>query len=54
MMQGLASFARGGDPNNAQLRVTWPAWPGKPGGVKPATGEPLWLSSYTPAAGLAA
>jgi para-nitrobenzyl esterase len=29
MMQSLASFARGGDPNNAQLGVTWPAWPGK-------------------------
>jgi para-nitrobenzyl esterase len=27
MMQTLSSFARGGDPNNVALGVTWPAWP---------------------------
>jgi para-nitrobenzyl esterase len=27
MMQTLSTFARNGDPNNASLGVTWPAWP---------------------------
>ena len=27
MMQSIAAFARNGDPNNAALGVTWPAWP---------------------------
>ncbi len=27
MMQSVAAFARNGDPNNAALGVTWPAWP---------------------------
>lgn len=29
MMQTLGTFARNGDPNNASLGVTWPAWPSK-------------------------
>ena len=29
MMASIAAFARNGDPNNAALGVTWPAWPGK-------------------------
>ena len=29
MMASVAAFARNGDPNNASLGVTWPAWPGK-------------------------
>lgn len=29
MMQTLSAFARSGDPNNAALGVSWPAWPGK-------------------------
>jgi para-nitrobenzyl esterase len=29
MMQTLSTFARNGDPNNAFLGVTWPAWPAK-------------------------
>jgi para-nitrobenzyl esterase len=27
MMGSVAAFARNGDPNNAALGVTWPAWP---------------------------
>jgi len=27
MMKSIAAFARNGDPNNAALGVTWPAWP---------------------------
>jgi para-nitrobenzyl esterase len=27
MMQSIATFARNGDPNNAALGVSWPAWP---------------------------
>ncbi len=27
MMNSVAAFARSGDPNNAALGVTWPAWP---------------------------
>jgi para-nitrobenzyl esterase len=27
MMKSVAAFARSGDPNNAALGVTWPAWP---------------------------
>jgi para-nitrobenzyl esterase len=27
MMQSIAAFIRNGDPNNAALGVTWPAWP---------------------------
>jgi para-nitrobenzyl esterase len=27
MMQTMATFARNGDPNNAALGVSWPAWP---------------------------
>jgi para-nitrobenzyl esterase len=27
MMQTVSNFARNGDPNNASLGVTWPAWP---------------------------
>ncbi|HSW03509.1 carboxylesterase/lipase family protein [Aquabacterium sp.] len=27
MMKSLGAFARNGDPNNAALGVTWPAWP---------------------------
>jgi para-nitrobenzyl esterase len=29
MMASVAAFARNGDPNNATLGVTWPAWPSK-------------------------
>lgn len=29
MMASVAAFARNGDPNNASLGVTWPAWPSK-------------------------
>ena len=29
MMKSVAAFARSGDPNNAALGVTWPAWPQK-------------------------
>jgi para-nitrobenzyl esterase len=29
MMKTLGAFARTGDPNNAALGVTWPAWPGQ-------------------------
>ena len=29
MMSTVAAFARNGDPNNAALGVTWPAWPSK-------------------------
>ena len=29
MMASLAAFAKTGDPNNATLGVTWPAWPAK-------------------------
>ena len=29
MMKSVAAFARNGDPNNAALGVTWPAWPQK-------------------------
>ena len=29
MMRSIAAFARNGDPNNAALGVTWPAWPAK-------------------------
>ena len=29
MMSTIASFAANGDPNNASLGVTWPAWPKK-------------------------
>jgi para-nitrobenzyl esterase len=29
MMETLGSFARTGNPNNARLGVSWPAWPGK-------------------------
>jgi para-nitrobenzyl esterase len=29
MMKTLSTFARNGDPNNAALGVSWPAWPGK-------------------------
>ena len=29
MMASLGAFARNGDPNNAALGVTWPAWPSK-------------------------
>jgi para-nitrobenzyl esterase len=29
MMQSVAAFAKNGDPNNASLGVTWPAWPQK-------------------------
>nr|WP_255428143.1 carboxylesterase family protein [Ramlibacter cellulosilyticus] len=29
MMQTLGTFARNGDPNNASLGVSWPAWPAK-------------------------
>ena len=28
MMQTMGTFARNGDPNNAALGVSWPAWPG--------------------------
>jgi para-nitrobenzyl esterase len=27
MMSSVAAFAKNGDPNNAALGVTWPAWP---------------------------
>jgi para-nitrobenzyl esterase len=27
MMSSIAAFAKNGDPNNAALGVTWPAWP---------------------------
>jgi len=29
MMASIGAFARNGDPNNAALGVTWPAWPSK-------------------------
>jgi para-nitrobenzyl esterase len=29
MMSSVAAFAKNGDPNNASLGVTWPAWPAK-------------------------
>jgi para-nitrobenzyl esterase len=29
MMSSIAAFAKNGDPNNAALGVTWPAWPSK-------------------------
>jgi len=29
MMKSVAAFAKNGDPNNATLGVTWPAWPSK-------------------------
>jgi len=29
MMASIGAFARNGDPNNASLGVTWPAWPSK-------------------------
>ncbi|MEP7300519.1 MAG: carboxylesterase family protein [Caldimonas sp.] len=29
MMKSVGAFASGGDPNNAALGVTWPAWPNK-------------------------
>jgi para-nitrobenzyl esterase len=29
MMKSVGAFARSGDPNNASLGVTWPAWPQK-------------------------
>ena len=29
MMASIGTFARSGDPNNATLGVTWPAWPSK-------------------------
>ncbi len=29
MMKSVAAFAKNGDPNNAALGVTWPAWPSK-------------------------
>ena len=29
MMASIAAFAKNGDPNNAALGVTWPAWPSK-------------------------
>ena len=29
MMASIAAFAHSGDPNNASLGVTWPAWPSK-------------------------
>ena len=29
MMQTMSAFARTGDPNNASLGTTWPAWPAK-------------------------
>ncbi|MDQ6679980.1 MAG: carboxylesterase family protein, partial [Pseudomonadota bacterium] len=29
MMKSIAAFAKNGDPNNAALGVTWPAWPAK-------------------------
>ena len=29
MMKSLGSFARTGNPNDATLGVTWPAWPRK-------------------------
>lgn len=29
MMETLSAFARSGDPNNAALGVSWPAWPGR-------------------------
>lgn len=29
MMETVGTFARSGNPNNASLGVTWPAWPGK-------------------------
>jgi len=29
MMASVAAFAKNGDPNNASLGVTWPAWPNK-------------------------
>ncbi len=29
MMASIGAFARNGDPNNAALGVTWPAWPAK-------------------------
>jgi len=29
MMKSVGAFARSGDPNNAALGVTWPAWPAK-------------------------
>ena len=29
MMKSLGAFARNGDPNNAALGVSWPAWPAK-------------------------
>ena len=29
MMKSVGAFARNGDPNNAALGVTWPAWPAK-------------------------
>ena len=29
MMKSVGAFARGGDPNNAALGATWPAWPAK-------------------------
>lgn len=29
MMQSVSAFMRNGDPNNAALGVTWPAWPGR-------------------------
>ena len=29
MMSSVAAFAKNGDPNNAALGVTWPAWPAK-------------------------
>ena len=29
MMKSIGAFALNGDPNNAALGVTWPAWPSK-------------------------
>ena len=29
MMGSVGAFAKNGDPNNAALGVTWPAWPAK-------------------------
>jgi len=29
MMRSIGAFARNGDPNNAALGLTWPAWPSK-------------------------